>query len=220
MTKKFTFLVLVAHLVLTSCQTTKEVKNSTTFSKKEFYAPQLLNSERIRLKFGNYGIKVLSNTSTVRVSNLYSGSSKKPITRTFAVVLYDTTIDNAYLKEHQTIVNGGSIGRVFKSNGWKILKKDQYYGTIPFSSRYQPTYTLMNKDTPTKVAIRLYEFWIQKNNVAYKYATIAEVYHPNYLNLQQLKSIYKDAYKHLSITKPVQRVLQQVYQKMAITYVR
>ena len=40
-------------------------------------ARELLNSERIAAAFGSYGVEVLEQDDTVRVSNLYSGEGEE-----------------------------------------------------------------------------------------------------------------------------------------------
>ena len=160
----------------------------------------LLNSERIEKKFGGYGIDVLYNSRQLRVSNLYDG---KKITRTLAVVDYPETIDSSFSKEHQMIVNGGSIGSVFKANGWKIEKKNIFLGELPPSGNYNRLYKLMGDIPPSKLSIWMYVFYISKDGKGFPYATISEIYHPAYLSLANLKCINKDANSYLKHTSAV-----------------
>ncbi|WP_159290315.1 hypothetical protein [Tenacibaculum maritimum] len=74
---------------------------------KAYISPKL-NSERIKIKYGNYGVDVLKATSLLRVSNLYSLHKNKKITRTLAFVEYPKQINVAFLKEHSRIINGAS----------------------------------------------------------------------------------------------------------------
>ena len=151
----------------------------------------LLNSERIKSKFGSYGIEVLESGKITRVSNLYSISRNQKTTRTLAIVNYPDIIDPLFFKEHNEVLEGKSIGAVFKRNGWKIEKRHQYFGNIDASEDLAPVYKLFGEITPTKVAIHIYSFFIKKNNSEFLYARIAEIHHPKYLTLKELKQIYR-----------------------------
>jgi hypothetical protein len=175
----------------------------------------LLNSERIDKKFGGYGIDVLYNSTRLRVSNLYDG---KKITRTLAVVNYPETIDSSFLKEHQTIVNGGSIGSVFKAQGWKIEKKNIFLGELSPSADYNRLYELMGNIPPSKLSVWMYVFYIRKDGREYPYATISEIYHPDYLSLADLKCINKDADAYLERTEAVTRELKKVKKLMTLDF--
>lgn len=177
---------------------------------------KLLNSERIKLKYGNYAIKVLNNDSKLRISNLYSSHDDTKTTRTFAIVNYPETIDSTFLKEHKKIIEGGSIGRTFKDYGWEIEKKSIYFGEILPSNDFTNIYKLMGNITPSKLAIHVYEFYIKKNNLEFKYVTIAEIYHPDYLTLNTLKSIHEDANNYLEITPTINQMLEQIPIKMKL----
>ena len=82
----------------------------------EMQASDLGNSDRIRLKFGNYGIEIVENGLRIRVSNLFSTTAGLKTNRTFAVVMYPAVIEPAFEKEHEAIIDGQSIGIVFKDN--------------------------------------------------------------------------------------------------------
>ncbi|ACU64084.1 hypothetical protein [Chitinophaga pinensis] len=175
----------------------------------------LLNSERIEKKFGAYGIDVLYNSPHLRVSNLYDG---KKITRTLAIVDYPENIDSSFSKEHEQVVNGGSIGSTFKAQGWKIEKKTIYLGELSPSVDYNALYKLMGNVTPQKLSIWMYIFYIQKNGKEYPYVTISEIYHPDYLSLADLRCISNDADVHLKQTKAVTHKLKKVTQLMTLKF--
>lgn len=172
-------------------------------------SPKLLNSERIRHKYGSYGIEVLKQDSAMRVSNLYSGQYEQKITRTLAVVLFSQVVDQIYLEEHTRIINGESLGKVFKRSGWKISKKTIYKGEIVATSSHQQFLKLMDI-TSTNCAIYVYQFHIEKDDTNYKYATIAEVYHPEYLTLEDVNKIYGTEYNSSAEEKVIQKILEKV----------
>ncbi len=147
----------------------------------------LLNSERIAQEFGSYGIDVLSSDDSVRVSNLYSVHGEIKISRTFAVVRYPVEIDAELSFEHQAILAGQSIGAVFTQRGWAVEKIHRYFGVIPSSERVAG---LMGGLAPQPLAVHIYDLFVSQAGRALLYATIAEVHHPDYLTLDQLRGIY------------------------------
>jgi hypothetical protein len=131
----------------------------------------MLNSERIRDEFGSYGIDVLDQNDQVRVSNLYSLDGGKKITRTLAVVMYPLEIPPVILAEHEVIEQGGSMGEVFKRNGWQVQKESIYLGEIPASADYDEIYALMGDIQPANLAVHLYELTVSSRS-CFSYATI------------------------------------------------
>jgi hypothetical protein len=161
----------------------------TAASATEQGARELLNSERIEQRFGSYGIDVLESGRAIRVSNLYSLTGQQKICRTFAVVRYPDRIDPSFAVEHGTILDGGSIGAVFAARGWTVRKSHRHYGNVAASAKLQ---SLMGGLQSAELALHLYVLEVAKDGVAFDYAVIAEVHHPDYLVLQDLYDIYGD----------------------------
>ncbi len=180
--KPLHFLFIVCFFVL-GC------KDQNVSEDVNFYSAKLLNSERITMKYGSYGIDVLKSDDVLRVSNLYSLHYGQKITRTYALVYYPSVIDSLYSKEHQLILNGSSIGKTFKSHGWEIQKNPIYFGVFDLQKQTSIN-PLMNIKTDGKLAVYLYNFNISKDNKTFPYVTILEIYHPNYLTISDLKKIY------------------------------
>jgi len=86
--------------LLTLCLSTQITAQAPLVTSSEAELRPLLNSERIAMEFGSYGIDVLENDARVRVSNLYSVHQGTKICRTFAVVQFPELIENAYSVEH------------------------------------------------------------------------------------------------------------------------
>lgn len=156
----------------------------------EQQSPDLANSDRIRLKFGNYGIEVIESGLRIRVSNLYSKKAGVKTNRTFAVVMYPAVIEPVYTEEHDAIVNGQSIGIVFKERGWLIDKRHQYIGELEPLADFSCVHSVFGDIGPVKPVIHVYSLFIKKDNAVFHYASIAEVHHPDYLDLEELMSIY------------------------------
>jgi len=151
---------------------------------------ELANSDRIRLKFGNYGIEIVENGLRIRVSNLYSTAAGVRTNRTFAVVMYPEVIEPAFGKEHAAIINGQSIGIVFRENGWQIEKHHQYAGELEIGSDFSAVHSVFGDIGAVRPVIHVYSLLISKNDLKFHYASIAEVHHPDYLGLEDLQTLY------------------------------
>jgi hypothetical protein len=153
-------------------------------------ARQLLNSERIAARFGNYAIEVIASDPRERVSNLYSEANGQRTCRTFAVVRYPLAIDSALAAEHDEIVRGGSIGAVFAAHGWRVLKTNLRYFEIEAPERVA---SLMRVATGTRLAAHAYELDVAKDGRTFQYALLVEIHHPDYLKRGDLEAIYGPA---------------------------
>ncbi|WP_211341841.1 hypothetical protein [Ulvibacterium marinum] len=207
-------LILLASIFfnLTGCALKKQNPESPSVAYDSILSPKLLNSERIKMKYGSYAIKIFSDDSKTRISNLYSSQDDKKITRTFALVNYSEVIDSTFLEEHREIVKGGSIGRVFKNNGWEIGKESVFFGELSPSKDLSKVYTLMGNIAYSELAIYMYGFYIEKNKKRFQYATIVEIYHPDYLTIHDLKSMNKDANKYLEKSPFIDQTIKEIAQ--------
>ena len=151
---------------------------------------ELLNSERIAERFGNYGIEVLESNEAIRVSNLYSTENGARTCRTFAVVRYPDTVDAAFASEHAAILNGGSIGAVFAGAGWEVRKSHLHFGETAATGRVA---ALMHVARGTPLAQHVYVLDIAKSGQVFEYAALVEIHHPDYLQTADLPPIYGPA---------------------------
>lgn len=195
----------------------EETRQPKPGQREALLSNELLNSERIEMKFGSYGIEVLHSDSALRVSNLFSVHEDEEITRTFAVVHYPEMVDSVFLEEHLQVLGGQSIGKVFKQGGWEIEKRNLFFSEILPSADYSGIYMLMGNIEPTKLAIYTYRFSVKKDNNSFDYAVISEVYHPDYLTLTDLKKMNEDASNYLE-TLSFTQILDQVERKMKVDY--
>lgn len=152
--------------------------------------PELLNSERIAERFGNYGIKVLSSEPGLRRSNLYSADDGKRTCRTYAIVRFDEEPNAQIDAEHAQILAGNSIGAIFKANGWSIHKETLYVGTVRLEAPGNSVAALMRLQDGAEVAIHVYRLLLEKESQAIEYGTIVELHHPDYLKEADLRRLY------------------------------
>lgn len=189
---RFALIVLIAgFLAIASCAA-PQVESTSSTACPETRAP-LLNSERIRQRFGSYGIDVVRDNEQLRVSNLHSLEDGRKIMRTLAVVIYPPSIPATLMTEHGEIKSGQSIGAVFSRHGWSVRKQNKYLGTIKASPGYARVYASMGGVSEANLAVHVYQLSVGKNGAWSDYAQIAEVHHPDYLGLTQLREIYEGA---------------------------
>lgn len=150
----------------------------------------LLNSERIEKVFGSYGVEVLESDGRIRLSNLYSFEGSRRVCRTLAMVLFPATLDPRIAGEQAEIDAGGSIGAVFKKAGFTVEKRNRYFGELPAASHRAFLRGLMGREATAKLAVHLYTMWLHRDALTLEYATIAEVHHPDFLDLGDLEKIY------------------------------
>lgn len=150
----------------------------------------LLNSERIEMRFGSYGVDVIASDGRRRLSSLYSLNGGVRVCRTYAVVRFAQPVDPAYAAEHARVAAGQSIGAVFKSAGWTITKRHTRFGETALTGSDNNILKLMKIELPQKLATHTYVFEIAKDGQSFDYAVITEMHHPDYLTVSDLVSIY------------------------------
>lgn len=153
-----------------------------------------LNSERIARNYGSYGLDLIENTDNIRVSNLYSRDAGGAVCRTFAVVGLSDAVDATIAGEHALISAGGSIGAVFRGRGWNISKRHRYIGDMRIGDRATRLARLMRIKPPATLAVHVYVLAVSKGERSFDYAMVAEVHHPDYLTMDELRSIYGSGY--------------------------
>ena len=166
----------------------------------------LLNSERIERTFGSYGIEVLYQSPSLRVSNLYSGTGESRTTRTVALVAYPDEVAPALVSEHEAILGGSSIGSTFAAAGWRVVKENRYFGERRASEKAQ---TLMQLAAANTLAVHIYEFVVERNGDRWPYAVILEMHHPEYLKASEVQEIFADSADRLD-SAAATRLFQQL----------
>lgn len=152
--------------------------------------PEVLNSERIKNRFGNYGVEIIDQDDKMRRSSLYSTSAGKRTCRTYAVVKFAGGGVLDVSDVHQKVIGGASIGSTFKSDGWEIRKETIYVGEVDVPGEHHPITELMQLDSNTSLAVHAYHLHIEKDSTSLHYATIVESHHPAYLDKSELLELY------------------------------
>ncbi len=164
--------------ILLSCNNNTESKNT------------LLNSERIEQKFGSYGIDIVQSDNQSRVSFLYSldpDNKNKKNYHTLAIVKFKETRKVSII--HEKILNGDSIGKSFKKEGWEIDKTNHQMMVISNPDKLLFK-SWLPKISDEKLALHYYELNVKTENYYYLYAKILEIHHPEYLGLNDLTEVY------------------------------
>ncbi|MBA3238042.1 MAG: hypothetical protein H0T62_06790 [Parachlamydiaceae bacterium] len=155
--------------------------------------PGLLNSTRIELKFGSYGVQVLTqdmfSASATRLSNLYSTREVEKITRTLAFTQYVAEIDDQLRVAHEEIVAGGSIGATLKKYGFE-LKKDLFFKGLVEDMPVQVQTLMHTKEN--SFATVIYNLSAKSERGYLPYCTIVEIYAPQFLTLEEIDLIYPE----------------------------
>ncbi|HNP35623.1 MAG TPA: hypothetical protein PKK10_07210 [Woeseiaceae bacterium] len=156
--------------------------------------PAPLNSERIAMRYGSYGVEVLSMRDGVRRSSLYSLDNGERVTRTYAVVKFNVPPDSSIYalieNQHARILRGASIGSTFQDTGWVVAKRSSYIGTLKVPLGSGRLQQLMQLSGTLHVAMHIYSFQIRKDSQIIDYATIIELQHPDFVDQDMLSTWY------------------------------
>ncbi|MEE4163219.1 MAG: hypothetical protein V2I25_11995 [Woeseiaceae bacterium] len=155
--------------------------------------PALLNSERIKARFGSYGIEILGEFHGLRQANLYSREGGDKVCRTFALVRA-TEVSEPIAAEHSAIAGGRSIGATFRDSGWDVVKRTRYTGVLERemlgNDLGHAIAELMRLDPPVPLAVHAYELIVERENTSLHYASILELHHPAYLDGDELARLF------------------------------
>jgi hypothetical protein len=152
--------------------------------------PEVLNSERIKDRFGTYGVEIIDQNDSTRRSNLYSTHDGVSVSRTYAVVEFVGSNIVDMSEVHDKVIDGASIGSTLKDDGWQIRKETIYVGTLDLPGLGHPIAQLMRLQKDADLAVHAYNLHIEKASMSVQYATIIETHHPAYLTESELRQLY------------------------------
>ncbi len=169
----------------------------------------LLNSERIQACFGSYGVEVLEQQGNLRISSLYSLAADMRITRTLAISEFATDLPETLQTPYQAIRDGASMGATLEAAGWRVKKRNRYFGEVPVSTSFR-CMSGLPVDSTQVLAVQVYDLWVLRNGQEVHFALLAELHDPRYLTLQDLQRIYPAMINELQPVDPAsERLLQQ-----------
>jgi len=150
----------------------------------------LLNSERIEQRFGSYGVDVLASEAGLRRSSLFSIANQQRVCRTYSIVRFTDQPDRSYGHEHTKVLEGNSLGQVFRSHGWSIHKQTLHIGSVEVEGPASEVCELMRLRGTQVLALHVYQLLLVKNTQVFEYALIIEAHHPDHLSSSDLLEIY------------------------------
>ena len=150
----------------------------------------LLNSERIKHRFGSYGVEILRQNDAVRLSSLYSIEGGRNTSRTIALVEFDPDVPAQIAGEHRRIVNGASIGATFQEHGWTVSKLLSRVGILKTNRCHSDITDRMQLTGAVTLTAHSYDFEVARAGERIRYARITEIHHPDYLRMAELSKIY------------------------------
>ena len=153
--------------------------------------PVLLNSDRIRQRFGSYGIDLLASEAGLRRSSLFSIEDGRHVCRTYAVVWFSDLLDSQYGAEHAEVLAGNSIGAVFRASDWDVHKQTLHIGTLALPAGNRTVGELMYVSKPCDLALHIYQLLLVRERQIFDYATILETHHPDYMTEADLYELYE-----------------------------
>lgn len=153
--------------------------------------PELLNSERIESRYGNFGIEVVSQADGVRRSRLYSSVDGRRTCRTYAVARFTSEPPAELAAEHGRIASGASIGATFKASGWRVFKETRLIDSVVLDRDPHGIYPCMQLDGAPTLAMHVYRLLLNKGAQVVDYATIIELHHPDYLQEDDVRRLFE-----------------------------
>jgi hypothetical protein len=153
----------------------------------------LLNSERIEARFGSYGVRIISQTETERVTCLYSGTAASPTCRTVAVVRFTSEPHPALSVPLASIRAGASLGATLREDDWTVRKINRHIGEYPLSPDCEAAVArLLRRRGPALLAVHIYELRAHRDDLDLAVATLLELHHPDYLDAADVEAIYAE----------------------------
>ena len=152
----------------------------------------LLNSERIRQRYGTYGVRLLSQAGDERVACLYSSDPQGEVCRTVAVTLFEE-VPPGLTGAMSDIRAGASIGSTLTEAGWAVEKRDHVLAERSSGPAFASLLHWPDPTSPPRVAVDAYDLWVQRDGESHRLARIAEAHHPDYLGLADLRALLPGA---------------------------
>ena len=141
----------------------------------------LVNSERIKARFGSYHVQVLHQDAATRLASLCSRHDDTDICRTLAVTRFASPTPVALAEAHALIRQGDSIGSTLAQAGQHLSREIIAEASVPCGDAFFALtgHTMKRGDL---LSLRLYRLDAGADPEALiPYATIAEAHHPEHV---------------------------------------
>jgi hypothetical protein len=158
----------------------------------------MLNSQRIASCFGSYGVDVLKQEDKLRISSLYSRESQGAVTRTLAISEFAVEkpgeLPPGLQAAYQAIRDGASMGATLEAAGWQVEKRDRFIGQLPEGDVLAclsgwPQAPAESYPGQAALAVQVYDLYARRGDAAVRFALLAEIHDPRYLDLHDLQSL-------------------------------
>ena len=143
----------------------------------------LVNSERIKARFGSYHVQVLHQDAATRLASLCSRHDAADICRTLAVTRFANPTPEALAEADALIRQGYSIGTTHEQAGQHLSREIIAEANVPCGVAF----TALTGQTVKRnelLSLRLYRLDAGPDPEALMpYATIAEAHHPEHVRV-------------------------------------
>ncbi len=141
----------------------------------------LVNSERIKARFGSYHVQVLHQDATTRLASLCSRHDDTDICRTLAVTRFASPTPATLAEADALIRKGDSIGSTLDQAGQHLSREIIAEASVPCDNAFTAL-TGQTVRCGALLSLRLYRLDAGPAPEALMpYATIAEAHHPEHV---------------------------------------
>ena len=141
----------------------------------------LVNSERIKARFGSYHVQVLHQDATTRLASLCSRHDDTDICRTLAVTRFASPTPATLAEADELIRKGDSIGSTLDQAGQHLSREIIAEASVPCDNAFTAL-TGQTVRCGALLSLRLYRLDAGPDPEALMpYATIAEAHHPEHV---------------------------------------
>jgi len=125
-------------------------------------------------------------------ASLHNGSlaAEISITRTLAIAEFASHIPGDLQPTYQAIRAGASMGSSLQAAGWRLEKRQRYFGEVPVSDFFRCMSGLPENHPQQLLAVQVYDLYVLREDEEVRFALLAELHDPRYLTLQDLQQIY------------------------------
>ncbi len=150
----------------------------------------LLNSERIEICFGSYGVEVLRQDGNLRIASLYSLEGDERITRTLAVSEFASNLPDTLDTAYRAIRAGATMGATLEAAGWQVEKRQRYSGEVARSKASGCLSGPPDPQAQQSLAVQVYDLYAVREHEVVRFALLAELHDPRYLTLPDLQHLH------------------------------